>query len=50
MRKINFKREYSIVDFPFFVGKKLPNFEKKKQGKNFASFPLCLCGFGYRLL
>jgi hypothetical protein len=49
MRKIKLKREYSVVDFPFFVGKKLPNFEKT-QGKNFAPFPLCLCGFGYRLL
>lgn len=48
MRKIKLKREYSIVDFPFFVGKKLPNFENKTR-KNFAPFPLCLCGFGYRL-
>jgi hypothetical protein len=30
-RKIKLKREYAIVDFPFFVGKKLPNFEEKKQ-------------------
>ncbi len=28
-RKITLKREYAIVNFPFFVGKKLPNFEKK---------------------
>jgi len=33
MRKIKLKREYSIVDFPFFVGKKLPNFENKTRKK-----------------
>ncbi len=33
MRKIQLKREYSIVDGPFFVGKKLPNFEKKTRKK-----------------
>jgi len=33
MRKIKLKREYSIVDFPFFVGKKLPNSEKKTRKK-----------------
>jgi hypothetical protein len=39
MRKINFKREYSIVDFLFFVGKKLPNFEIKNKEKISPHFP-----------
>lgn len=42
MRKIKFKREYSIVDFPFFVGKKLPNFEKKTRKKFHLISPLPL--------
>ncbi len=31
MRKIKFKRAYSIVDFPFFVGKKIAKFEKNME-------------------
>jgi hypothetical protein len=49
MRKIKLKRACSIVDFPFIVGKKLPNFEKKTR-KKFHPISLYLCGFGYRLL